>query len=370
MNTLERHLLREFFLMFLGTVVFFSIIVTFSEMLSQMQFYLALVKMGPKLAANIPKFHLLRIPYIITGYLTPVCIMFAATFVLGTMVKNNEMMSVYGSGISLSRFIRVLIIASIVICGTSIIVWEFIAAPWVQESQRVSDEMYNRPRRLGNNDNLMLYGRGNRVIFIRSYSIPEKRMQGGLIITTGAGNIMQEKLTFREGTWVAASNAWLLTGGAHTVFVSNRVAGVTVFSNFMHAMPETPVHFEKPETSPELMTLAQSLRYIEKLKDVHGDTSEAETKMHLRLAITFISIIIILISAAFARFSSQSVLVVSFALVIGFVLAFYLVMSISTSLSNMRILPPIVGAWLPDILFLGIAIYLFRRIQSNSPSGR
>lgn len=370
MNILERHLLREFLVMFLGTVLFFSIIVVFSEMLSQMQFYLALIKMGPHLAAKIPKYHFLRIPYIITGYLTPVCIMFSATFVLGTFVKNNEMMAVYASGISLMRFIRVLIVTSIVICFVSIIAWEFVAAPWVQESQRISDEMYNRPRMQGNNDNLMLYGKGGRMLFIRSYSIREQRMRGGLIVTAGDGNVLHEKLAFQEGVWVAASNAWLLTGGVKTMFMSNRVASVLVFSNLMLAMPETPVHFERPETAAEFMTLAQSLRYIEKLRDVHGDTSEAETKMHLRLAITFISVIIILIAAAFARFSSQSVLVVSFAFVIGFVLVFYLVMSITTSLANMRILPPIVGAWFPDVLFFGVAVYFFRRIQSNAPSGR
>ena len=43
------------------------------------------------------------------------------------------------------------------------------------------------------------------------------------------------------------------------------------------------------------------------------------------------------------------------------VIAFFLVMNISLALGKGERIPPVVAAWLPNILFAGIGTYLFRR---------
>ncbi|MBI4976665.1 MAG: LptF/LptG family permease [Spirochaetes bacterium] len=365
MKLIERYLLVEFLKVFAGTIIFFAVIVQFSEILSQIQYY---VKIPDRLHL-VGMYYLLRIPFVIFSYLIPVAVMFSTTFVLGNMVKNNEMISVYNSGVGLVRFIRILLIVSVIFAAVNIAAWEFIAAPFAQRAALLTDNFYMRNKNYDCNDNISFYGRNGRMYFVKRFCVSTGVMQQGLVLTV-TNNELSEKFAFRDAVWLPASNAWEFHNGIVTVFRSNHVVSATPFSNMQLTLPEQPYHFSRETADLNMMTLAQNKRYVEKMRDIGGKTAEAETNFYFRIAFSFISIIIVLLAASFARFSSQSVLVASFALVIGFLLAFYVVMSIGTSLANINILPPVIGAWLSNIVFLILAIVLLRRSQSAAPSGR
>ena len=99
MKKLNFYLLSEFLTLFFGSLFLFVVLVTIADLSSKLSYYTE----HSEYMRYFIIYHVARIPHNMY-YIFPVALMFSSTYVLGTFVKNKEMLAVQNSGISLFRY--------------------------------------------------------------------------------------------------------------------------------------------------------------------------------------------------------------------------------------------------------------------------
>lgn len=352
---LPRHTIKDFILYMLGALIFLGIIGFLAEFLGYLEEYIS----RPGQLASGVIYHLLRIPYIMY-YVFPLSIMFSATFVLGTMVKNNEMICVYNAGISLFSYIKELLLIVLILGIGVVLFWEYIAAPAAQKAEEIKKERRRVKTSRRYNNEISIYGMDGNVFFIDKYDIEEQTMFDVVFINIDEENRVKSRLRAENASY-DEEVGWSFYDGSMVLFdEAGSETSLSTFSQTNIPIREKPHHFERESVSLEFMSISQNYKYLLKMRDIHGNEAEAETEFHYKFAVAFISLILVILSAAFARFSSQSVLVISLALVLLCAILFYVVMFVGKSLASSGVIPPIMGAWLNNIVFFVIAVTIFR----------
>ncbi|MDA0000284.1 LptF/LptG family permease [Brachyspira hyodysenteriae] len=163
MKKLNAYLLKEFLSFFFGSLLLFVVLVTIADLSSRLSFYTE----HPELINYFITYHLARAPHN-TYYIFPVALMFSSTYVLGTFVKNKEMLAIENSGISLFKFSMPMFIIVIGLCLFLVFFWEFVAAPLNKVSFAANDAMRGREQ-VSKSGPWQLFGRNNHLYFIETY---------------------------------------------------------------------------------------------------------------------------------------------------------------------------------------------------------
>jgi len=109
----------------------------------------------------------------------------------------------------------------------------------------------------------------------------------------------------------------------------------------------------------------------EKMKEVKrkgGDTIPYEVEIQKRYAIPFTCIVFALIGVPLGIQPRRSGRSYGFILSILILLAYYISVTVSEILAMRRTIPPLLAGWTPNLLFTGLAIYLFVKAANESPS--
>jgi lipopolysaccharide export system permease protein len=91
-------------------------------------------------------------------------------------------------------------------------------------------------------------------------------------------------------------------------------------------------------------------------------------EIHKRYAIPFTCIVFALIGVPLGIQPRRSGRSYGFILSILILLAYYISVTVSEILAMRRTVPPLLAGWTPNLLFTGLAIYLFVKAANESPS--
>ena len=130
-----------------------------------------------------------------------------------------------------------------------------------------------------------------------------------------------------------------------------------------YRFPETMDGFIEGETPPEEMTYAQLSRYAGELRRKGFETRGYETDLHAKIAYPLLNVLISMLAIPFAMRSPRSGGVwrsIGLGILMGF--ACWVVLSASLSLGRKGMLPALLAAWLPGVLFAGSGAALFRGV--------
>jgi len=125
---------------------------------------------------------------------------------------------------------------------------------------------------------------------------------------------------------------------------------------------ETPTDFEQIEREVDGLRLKELYSYIKKIKETGVDSKSYEVKYHSKISMSFIPLVMCILAVPFATRSRRQG-GAGRDLAVCFVVTFFywLLYSIGLSLGTNGALPPLVAAWLPSLLFLGLALFLLWR---------
>ena len=107
--TLDGHVLAAFLPVFAAAMLFFILLLEMAELFVNIVQYVQ----NDISLASILESMLLYLPQCV-GWALPIAMLFSASYALGTMYTNNEVLVVYSSGISLVSFVAPLIFVSLI----------------------------------------------------------------------------------------------------------------------------------------------------------------------------------------------------------------------------------------------------------------
>jgi lipopolysaccharide export system permease protein len=307
--------------------------------------------------------------------ITPIAVLIAIMYSLGTFSKYNEITAMQASGISLLRILAPLIVAGFLISVIVFIVNDRLVPESTINASEIKEERIEaakkeKKRKRGEKilENIAFYGEGNKIIYARRYSKYADKINDLIVHAEDDNQNIVSKTTATEAEW--RNNRWY---GKNIMFFhldnTGRIIGEPEFyeERYLNIM-ETPVDFKKRRhqadfMSFEFMSFKELKEYIERLSFESGPTiRNLQVALHQKIAFPFVSLIVVLIASPFALVHTRKGgVLVGVGISIALVLGYYALMTISLAMGKAGFLPPVIATWLTNVLFAFIGFQLIIR---------
>jgi len=308
---------------------------------------------------DIIRYYLLYIPYIL--YLVyPVAVLLATMFCIGGLTSSNELVAMTASGVPLWR--HLLTLATIGFLLSLMMFWwgETVVPETNRERLAIwREQVRNREDwRMTDQGQVYLQISPGKVLHLDLYRPPEQTGYGvDLYHLEGervARRIAANKMTHDSTGWVL-----------HDVTIRNfdeldhesyeRIDSMRVVLNIQ------PMDMLELKVEPEEMSLGELKRFADRIERTGGKPNRWRVDIQGKIANPFAGFIIILFGVPVSAVRRRSGIIfgVTISLLIAFI--YFGLTQVGKVLGYKEILDPFFAAWIGNILFLIIGIFLYRR---------
>lgn len=364
MRILDRYILKPILGTFLGCLFVFIFLYIISDALGHLDEIL-------KNRINISficQYYLTYLPVIFTQT-SPLAILLATIYTFGRLNRNNELIALRTSGLSLWQISSAALTLGIILSMAVFYVSERLVPSAAFEAERMKARME------GNKDahpkeetihHLTFYGMGNRLFFVNSFDTKDNVMKGITILEHDDRQNLTAKIVAGKGAY--KDNLWIFY--EYTKFHFDRegqISSDTVYSpEQIMDITETPQDFLQQRKRPELMTIAQLEDYIWRLEKSGAVPAVRNLLVDLyqRYAASVSSLILILIGIPFSFvIRRRANLFSSFGICIFISFLYYVFTAVSLALGKAGIILPFLSAW---IVPAGFSLLAVRAIQKSA----
>lgn len=304
------------------------------------------------------------IPYY-SNLFSPLFVFIAVIFFTSKLASNSEVIAMLAAGVSIKRLMRPYMISCILIAGLTFYLNSFVI-PHGTVIRQNFESLYRNSKKNTSAENVQLQVAKNTVAYIQNYDDQYKRGYGfslvkfkdkKIISHMTAMEIQYDTVADTKYHW-NVSNWKIRTLKGLKEHIQSGASKDTVL-----LMEPTDLVYSKGQqetfTSPEL------LDYISKQTSRgSGNVVQYEVEFHKRIAMSFSSFILTIIGLSLSSRKRKGGM--GLYLGIGLALSFGYIMlqTVSASFAIQADTPPILAAWIPNIIFAVIAYFCYR----NAPS--
>lgn len=297
----------------------------------------------------------------------PMAVLLSTLYLLSNLNKHNEITALKSSGISLWRILAPMLIIGFLISVVVFVVNDRVIPVSSQVANMIRQEELEKEKRKDQPgksiiENVAIYGSGNRIIFARTYDVQKKTLGDVIIHEHDSSEKLISKITAQKGVWVG--HGWRFFNVImYRVDNAGTILGEPLFyKEKIIQLREKPKDFANREWRAEYMSYGQLNRYIRNFKTAGVKFIRGLlVDLHYKISFAFISLIIILVGAPFALITTRGGVLIGIGMSIGIGLLYYAFIAISLAFGKAGLLPPILAAWLGNIVFAIIGIRLVNR---------
>jgi lipopolysaccharide export system permease protein len=357
-RTLDRYILRLWLKIFVITTIGFPLVVILIELTDRLNDYL-LRELAP---ATIALAHVFGVPETVFMVL-PAAVLFATVFSIGAMNRHSELTAVKASGRSFRRMLIPLLAASLLVAGLCAVVGE-VAPNATRRKLELLGELEIRSQNA--RQNFVHRASEGWVYTIRSLNVSQRRLSDIVLEREGAGESYPTLvLQARYGLYNDTTASWTLGDGRFRILTEDRGEAAFLFDSLRsRSFRETPAELLLEPKRPQEMTYAELGQYIEALERAGGDGRRLTVEQALKIAIPVTCLIITLFAAPLVVAAPRASGAVGVAVGLGTTLIFLLSVQLSQAVGAGGILPPVVAAWTPNVLFCTAGFWFLKRVPT------
>ncbi len=322
-----------------------------------------------------------RSPFVIVGeyllnltpsmvyLIAPLSVLIAVLVVFGGLNRSNELTAMKATGISLYRVVvPILAIASVL--AVSLFVFDETYIPGAnrrQEALRATikgrpAQTFLRP------DEKWIFGiekpgEPSHIFYYQFFDPDTDRFANISVFTFRPGTFqLQKRLFAASAAWDAGSHRWVFRNGWERTFSGDEIASYTTFAvTSASGVTEQPSYFKKDPRQSSEMSFAELSRYIHDLRQSGFDTMRLRVQLNHKLAYPLITLVMAVLAVPFALSMGRSGSLAGIAVAIGVAIVYWVVSSTLEAMGNVNMLPAVLAAWSPDLLFALAGTYLLLR---------
>ena len=304
------------------------------------------------------------VPYY-SNLFSPLFVFIAVIFFTSKLAGNSEIISMMAAGVSIRRLMRPYMISCVLIAGLTFYLNSFVI-PHGTVIRQNFETLYRNSKKNTSAENVQLFVAKNTTAYIQHYDDQYKRGYGFSLVKfkdkkivshMTAMEIQYDTVADTKYHW-KVSNWKIRTLKGLKEHIQSGASKDTVL-----LMEPTDLVYSKGQqetfTSPEL------LNYISKQTSRgSGNVVQYEVEFHKRIAMSFSSFILTIIGLSLSSRKRKGGM--GLYLGIGLALSFSYIMlqTVSATFAIQADTPPILAAWIPNIIFAFIAYFCYR----NAPS--
>lgn len=359
MRILERYVIRLFLLVLIAAMVSIVAIFTVIDLTEHMEDF---IEASAPLIAPI-LYYLYYIPAIFVLTL-PVGMLLASLTAIGSLVRNNELLALKASGTSTFRPIRSLAVLSIFVVGVSFAVSESLVPVANEAKGMIWNEYVRKEGHISINEtiNRTLDLGSGKILFVRSFNTEENEGQNVTLWETSGIETLRQ-LQARSMQYLEERGSWRFDAATERKWYDGREE-YREYDSLEEDLPElTPVELSAPREEPEEMAYSELIQYVRRSRIRGRDITRALVDLQWKIALPFANIIIVLFGAALAAVRRRTGLAVGFTASVFVCFVYYFVMEMGRAFGYNGDLPPLLAAWLGNLIFGALSLYFLWRAR-------
>lgn len=298
---------------------------------------------------------LLKVPFMFVQ-LTPASILLASIAVFGLMNRNNELLAIRSSGISIYFLVKPAIFIGLFLAGFMFLMGETLIPISTAKANYIRYNVIKKHNKLISVKKDIWIKSGSKLIHINFYDPVKKAVAGVTITEMGDKFYLESRIDAEKGSY--KNGEWEFENVIEQRHVKDRLDYDVTLSD----KKNIPLAF-KPEDlgavakKSEEMSFSELKQYVRKVQEEGYDATTYKVDMHSKISFPFICIIMVMTGAAtgMRAFAKENIPV---AIAIGVVIAFFywMMYGLCLSLGYGSVLPPVISAWTANLFFLCIGI--------------
>lgn len=360
---LDVYLLRQFFYFFLVLLAAFVLIFdafTLFDLLAD----IARNHIGWMTVLNYFRYLIPLMVY----QLAPLATLVATLVTLAVLAKNNEVIALKASGISLYRVVLPLLIAGCLI-SVGMFLLDDTFLPYANQRQdALRNEIKGRPAQTYIEPaHQWIFGENAKIYNYELFD-SDRQLFGGLSVfeLDPATFQIRRRVFATRAAWDPTQNTWVLTGGWVRDFdADGRVAKYQPFkATSLPELIEPPGYFRREVRQYYQMNWRQLGEYIASLRQAGFDTARLAVQWHRKFAFPLIAAVIVFLSAPFAFLVGTRGAIGGLALAVGVGIAYWATAALFEAMGSLGQLPPLISAWAPDAIFGFLGVYFLLKMPN------
>lgn len=361
MKIIDRYITKEFLLPFFGCVILFLSLSIIIDLFSRLEDVFKNSVQWPILL----KYYLTFLPFLFVRT-APMSALLATLYVLTNLEKYNEITVLKASGLNIWRISLPLFFLGLFISMTAsaindkVVPQANLISTGIKEDYLDKESEEHKERTV---ENIAIYGTHNRLIHVRSFSVKESLLRDITILEQDKNEQVTSKIQAKQAKW--EKDHWtFLDCVLYNYNLSEGAEEPAHFKKMLIDIEEKPKDFLRRESSAEFMSFKKLKRYIERLAVARVKiVQKLKVELYYKVSFPFVSLIIIFLGIPFALNSQSTgggkIAGIGLCIIIAF--CYYTVEALSLALGKRGTLPPLLSAWLANLLFSVVAVMLIQR---------
>jgi LPS export ABC transporter permease LptF/LPS export ABC transporter permease LptG len=300
--------------------------------------------------------------------LAPLATLVATLVSLAILAKNNEVIALKASGVSLYRLVLPLLLAGLLVSGGLFLLDDTFLPYANQRQDALRNEIKGRPAQTYFEPaRQWIFGENSKIYNYELFD-SDRQLFGGLNVfeLDPATFQIHRRIFATRATWEPSENAWILTGGWVRDFGSN--GQVVLYQPFkattIAELTEPPGYFRREVRQSFQMNWRQLGEYIASLRQAGFDTARLSVQWHKKFAFPMIATIIVFLGAPFAFLVGTRGAVGGLAVAVGIGVIYWSSAALLEAMGSAGQLPPLLAAWGPDAMFGFLGDYYFLKMPT------
>jgi len=300
----------------------------------------------------------------IIKFVFPAGILTAVLLTFSMMSKNNEIVAVQVSGISLYRLAFPAIILGFLLSLVFFYIQEDIAPGANLNARKTMDIIRNRETtvEMEYNKNWVV-GDRDEFYFYEHIDARLNKYRQFNVIYLNDNFSLKKRLSAEFGRWESETEL-VLENGFERNFEDNEPKNFLLFDEKKIVIPEGRDFFKRKIKSYDYMNIKELKGYIQYLEKNKSDTARYEAQLYNKYAFPFASLVMVLIAIPFSFTMGKKGTLYGIGFAVGLSIIFWGAFGIFSALGSTALLPPFISAFAPLLIFSGFSIYLFINLKT------
>ncbi len=351
---LPRYILREFGRLFGVCMLGFILVYVLVDFFDRFGTYL---KYKPPIRLVISYF-IFKIPLILTQ-LVPVATLGGVLLGLGLLARNNELTAMRACGVSTLQIARPLLAAAVAL-SIGIFAWNESVVPYCSERFRHIDnvEIKKKPQKaLLDDQGIWFHGKAG-IYSIEQFDARKETILGLTVYDFTPGFELRRLIEIPSARW--SDGKWILETPVERSFDGGGNVETRSLTPSEFTLPDPPQDLQVMQKEPDELNFSKLRRHIRELGRKGIDTTEPLVDLHLKLAVPFIPVAMVLIAVPLStRNPRRRTLATSAGIGLSVGFSYWVLLALAVSLGHGGAIPPIVAAWTANIIFAVLGAFLF-----------
>ncbi|AFZ54908.1 LptF/LptG family permease [Cyanobacterium aponinum AL20118] len=301
----------------------------------------------------------------------PMSLLLATLMAYSRLSSDSEIIALRSVGVNIYRLVIPAVILSLCVTGMTFFINDVVTPSANREATLTMQRALNRVRPTFKDRNILYpeyktvqYDDGSRhsvlerLFYAQEFNGEEMK---DLTILDLSREGLNQILTAKTATWNIGDNVWdFFNGTIYLISPDGAYRNIVRFEHQQLALSRAPLDLAQRPPNPDEMSISQAREYLEVVK-LQADEKEIR-KMMVRIqgkiSLPFVCVVFGLIGSALGLRPQNTNKATSFGICVGLIFSYYLLSFVSESMGIWGILTPLMAAWLPNLLGLGVGTWL------------